>query len=324
MIRMFRVSLKRAFNSISLIIISFVCLSAGIFEGFMYHIEGKRELFSGANVEFACYTHLFMILPIIILVSIQTIREFSSGTVRNKLIVGATKTQFYFAQLLTNCALTLIMSALYFVTYFIIINPLFDLGHYSFTMALLFVFMLTLGYLMITIITTVITMLFGKALLSMVFTVTILLGTTFVALWFASDLVQPKFFYEGTADGDVTGVANPMFVERGTKRDAMSLYIYTSPVCQFYIVQSALSSGVKSEEELPKPYGRWVQPSIRSYYDETDYSRYDGYDEEYDEDDDMFIKYNLRNIYFMPVYSLCASAVIILLGAAAFKRKNIK
>ncbi len=311
MTKLFRFTFKRAILSIPFLLAAVIAFGAGAYEtlGYMGNfVDWKVE-----------DTHLFddsvsaVILAFVIAVlpAMLTGREFSSGTVRSKLITGTTKTQFFMTHLLVNSIVTVIMTLLYFLPTLISCPK-----YYNMFKPYMVIFAITctaLGYILISTISTVITVMNNKIIISIVAAAAVLFCFFLADKWLSNNLIQPKTigtyetttfrdehgtFTESVEDGEET---NPFYISGKTERSLMWLGRKLMPLTVIENGTAVLSGHFTSIDK------------VRSTRQET----------KQDSNYPVFYERNMT-LFRAPIYTLCEIAAAAALGILLFKKRNIR
>ena len=312
MAKIFKFTLKHNMMSYPFLVAVVVFLVAGCIEAL--------PIISGGNIE---ALHLFnedttsamyLTFAIAVLPPLLTGREFTSGTVRNKLITGTSKKAFFVSHLLVNSVLTVILTLVYFLPSFVLCTKYY----YVFKpyMVAYAIFCVALGYLAVAALSTVISVMSNRMLISLVAVLLVTISFALVDGRFGAALYYPKYDVVDYTDrvvidesGDKVWVSepkttspNPFFVEPGTKRTLM----WTAKrIMPFEIINNG--TGVISEHLTSN--------------DEYEYSKKEA---EIQADGYPQIKERCDALFYLPLYQLGFIAVVSCLGLFLFDRRNIK
>ena len=313
MAKIFKFTLKHNMMSYPFLAAVVVFLIAGCIEAL--------PIISGGNIE---ALHLFdadttsapyLAFAIAVLPPLLTGREFTSGTVRNKLITGTSKKAFFVSHLLVNSVLTVILTLVYFLPSFVLCTKYYNM--FKPYMVAYAIFCVALGYLAVTALSTVISIMSNRMLISLVAVLLVTISFGLVDGRFGAALYYPKYdgyiedSYQTETDGTIDDLPedweikkspNPFFVEPGAKRTLM----WTAKrIMPFEIINNG--TGVISEHLTSN--------------DEYEYSKKEA---EIQADGYPQIKERCDALFYLPLYQLGFIAVVSCLGLFLFDRRNIK
>lgn len=217
-----------------------------------------------------------MLLFISIFAALFLGTDYSNGTIRNKLVIGHTRSEIYFSNLMTTAAGGLMLMAAEWLV--VLVTGLFLGGGVGMPAEeLLFKMLICIGAVIaISAIYTLIGMLFVSKSSIVTITLVLTFGLIIGAAMIESLLAQPEYVtnYVMTVNGESVQTEpqhNPLYIG-GTRRDILSAM----------------------NDVLPS--GQMMQIEIGS----------------------------IRSAELMPLYSLGVLAVTTAIGAAAFRRKDLK
>lgn len=170
---------------------------------------------------FSSLTYVIIILSIIISLFIGT--EYSEGTIRNKIIIGHKRTDIYFANLITNMLISLVLYVSFFVVYLAIGLPLlggFKTDLKEVLVMLLLVIILTFVFIAIY---TMLAMIITNRAIAAVVCILTAGVVMFMGIYVDSRLNEPEMidYYVYNVDGEESGnrqEKNPLYID-GTKRE---------------------------------------------------------------------------------------------------------
>lgn len=178
--------------------------------------------------------------------SLFTGTEYSDGTIRNKIIIGHKRSDIYFANLLTNLAVTLIMYLVSFITYLCVGIPLLGFFETDMKIIFLFIFIVLLLSFAFSAIFTMIAMTNSSKSIVSVICILSTIVLIFIGSYLNSRLEEPETYpaYTTTAEGGVSETVeekNPNYL-RGTKREIYQFLFDFLPGGQ--VVQSTTLSAI--------------------------------------------------------------------------------
>lgn len=312
MTKLFRFTFKRAILSIPFLLAAVIAFGAGAYETLDYmgnFVDWKVE-----------DTHLFddpvsaVILAFVIAVlpAMLTGREFSSGTVRSKLITGTTKMQFFMTHLLVNSLLTVIVTLLYFLPTLISCPKYYNM--FKPYMVIYAIACTALGYILISTFSTVITLMNNKIIISIVAAAAVLFCFVLADKWLSNNLIQPKNIgsYETTTFRDEHGTftdsvwvdeeTNPFYISSKTERNLMWLGRKLMPLTVIENGTAVLSGHLTSIDK------------VRSTRQEA---------EQHADEEPVIFERNMT-LFRAPIYTLCEIAAAAALGILLFKKRNVR
>ena len=312
MANIFKFTFKHSLLSIPFLVAALFALCAGSYEvlGYMGNwIDWRVEdtyLFSDSV---SCYMLAFVIAA---LPPMLTGREISSGTIRNKLITGTTKTGFFVSNLAVNCIISVIVTLLYFLPTLIFCQKYYNM--FKPYMVIFSIGCAALGYILITAISTVITVMNSRIIVSIVASVAVLFVLLLAARWLNNNLSQPKYIgvydtriYENeygrySEREEVGEEINPFFIADKTQRTLMWAGIHLMPF-EMIINGTAILEGHLTSFDTYKEYMEDAKQHI---------------------DDCPIIYERDCSLFYAPIYPLCVTVAVSLLGLFLFDRRNIK
>ena len=312
MTKLFRFTFKRAILSIPFLLAAVIAFGAGAYETLGYmgnYVDWKVEdtyLFDD-SVSAVILAFVIAVLP-----AMLTGREFSSGTVRSKLITGTTKMQFFMTHLLVNSIVTVIMTLLYFLPTLISCPKYYNT--FKPYMVILAITCTALGYILISTISTVITVMNNKIIISIVAAAAVLFCFFLADKWLSNNLIQPKNIgtYETTTYRDEHGTftdsvwvdeeTNPFYISSKTERNLMWLGRKLMPLTVIENGTAVLSGHLTSIDK------------VRSTRQEA---------EQHADEEPVIFERNMT-LFRAPIYTLCEIAAAAALGILLFKKRNIR
>ena len=288
MAKIFKTTIKSSLLSPPVFFAAMIAFCAGFYE--TLNIFANQD---SQNYEYVRLiennTQFIVAFMIAMLPSFVTTKEFSNGTIRNKLISGTTKKGFllYFLPML-----------IFFTGYFKMFKP------YMVIFAIGLVF---LGYMFITVIATVISTMFDKIIISLIVSLLLLFGFIFCESLLRSDLQQEKYYEEPIYNkyGEIVEERiepNPFYVESKAARKAMWTARLITPM-------------------IPIEYGTEV---INGQL--TSYEMYKQAREEAKNVSDQHPSIYENNVllFYSPIVTCGMITAVSVLGVFLFKRRNIK
>ena len=315
MAKIFKATLKTSFISSPCIFAAVFAFGLGMFEAFMYIVQFDGMSFDDTKL-LNMDTYVFFPFLIVMLPALLTGKEISSGTVRNKLITGTTKTGFFMAHLIVNSLISISLVFLYFLPMLIFCSKYFD--HFTPYMVAFAIVCVILGCLVITAVSTLFAVMFDKMIFGLAASVLLLLAFIWCSSWISSDLSQPKYeeYYDTNAYAvqsnesddpsmESHGDLNPYYIESKTQR---RLLWTASHIMPFEIITNGCS--IISEKLT----------SYRCYLDAKKEAK-----DVFEQDDKALIIYErTRELFYVPFYSIGVTLFVSALGVFLFKRRNIK
>lgn len=304
MAKIFKTTIKSSLLSPPVFFAAMIAFCAGFYE--TLNIFANQD---SQNYEYVRLiennTQFIVAFMIAMLPSFVTTKEFSNGTIRNKLISGTTKKGFFIAHLLVNSIITLIITLLYFLPMLIFFTGYFKM--FKPYMVIFAIGLVFLGYMFITVIATVISTMFDKIIISLIVSLLLLFGFIFCESLLRSDLQQEKYYEEPIYNkyGEIVEERiepNPFYVESKAARKAMWTARLITPM-------------------IPIEYGTEV---INGQL--TSYEMYKQAREEAKNVSDQHPSIYENNVllFYSPIVTCGMITAVSVLGVFLFKRRNIK
>ena len=310
MAKIFRFTLRHNMMSYPFLAAVVVFLIAGCIESLPLLGHGDVEslhLFDADTTSAPYLAFAIAALP-----PLLTGREFSRGTVRNKLITGTTKRAFFLSNMLVNSVITLILTLVYFLPSFIFCTRYYNL--FKPYMVILAVGCVALGYIAVTALSTVITVMSNRMLISLTAVLLTMICFALADGSLGKNLYFPKYdgyYYDAQydlddaeqplTDDDEYRSPNPYFVEEGTKRTLMWTVKRIMPFEMILNGTEIIDGKLISADE----YRTAKQEAERVA------------------DDYPSIKERCDALFYLPLYQLGFIAVVSCLGLFLFGRRNI-
>ncbi len=300
MVRIFRCTLKQNFMSLPFIISAAAVLAAGGYEAFIYYSEYYDFLFQYTQIldgRFPQYLmFLFAVLPCLL-----TGREFSSAVIRNKIVSGTKKTEFFIAHLLVNCLITAILVLLYFLPKLIFCTGY--LMHFEPFFVCFAIMSMCFGYILITAAATVISAMSDRVVISIVISIAAALAGLLCFNLTNRLLREPVYDVVGSVQAqendEASKVPNPHYIENKTARTVLLTVQHLTPFDAVSSGDMIISDKITSmkeykeaENDLPRSY-----PYYRELHD---------------------------SLFCVPLYTTGMTVFVSVLGLFLFKRRNLK
>ncbi|MBR6872062.1 MAG: hypothetical protein IKN17_01000 [Ruminococcus sp.] len=284
--------------------LSLLAAAAAVFIGCSFGLSFEAVIDQQENCiyihEFSCLAHTVVMFLPAILIPVHTCREFSHGTVRNKLICGVTKTRFLLSEILVNMLTAALLFAL--VTVPIVIRGEAMLAEKEWLLlARMFLTMLG-GYLLCAVIMTVLCCcIFCSYRALAVVACTLLLVVCIVGGLRLQRLLWSPRLYERNEYGtdNYVTVEDPAYIG-GAARTLMKTAIFCDPFMQVYI-------------------------SVYEYFPLTG-----GYDDSYFDDLKKDLDHSTfdveEQVYYpcFPLYQAGTALVFTAAGILILRRRNIR
>lgn len=312
MAKIFKYTLRHNLMSYPFLVAVAVVLIAGFYET-IYYLGTESEPFEALHIFGEGTAAPYLAFGMAVLPPLLTGRELSSGTIRNKLVTGTTKKAFFVSHLLVNSVLTAILTLIYFLPSLILCAKYYS--YFKPYMVIAAIGYVMLGYLAVTVLSTVISVMSRSMLISFVSVAVVMISVVVVDSYLAGQLSRPQYEYSDYTSaviddsGEIirysepqTKSPNPFFVEFGTKRTLMWTARRIMP---FQIIGS----------------GTGILHSHVTSIDEFNYIKQMN---EKKDDDYPSINENCKALPYLLLYTVGFIAVTTCIGLFLFDRRNIK
>lgn len=314
MVKIFKYTLKHNLLSYPFLVAVVIVLIAGSYETIGYLGSEGNETFEWQILFGEGTAAPYLAFGMAALPPLLTGRELSSGTIRNKLVTGTSKKSFLVSHLLVNSVITVILTLLYFLPslilcakYYNMFKPYMVIGAIGYV---------ALGYLAVTVLSTVISVMSDRMLISLFAAIAVMILFAVVDSFLGNQLSYPQYEYRDYVEHYVTDESgnkvsvsepqtkspNPFFVEFGTKRTLMWTARRIMP---FQIIGSG--TGI-----------------LHSHVTSIDKFNYIKQMNEKRDDDYPSINENCKALPYLLLYTLGFIAVTTCIGLFLFDRRNIK
>ena len=317
MAKIFKYTFKHSIGSLVFIISAGIMLAAGLYEAFVYFSDYYYEEFELSQVlgeripEFM--TVLFAVLPCLL-----TGREMANGTVRNKIVSGISKPAFFMAHLLVNCIITVMLVFIYFLPKFIFCSRFFK--HFELRFLLLAIMCMCLGYILITAVGTVVSVMSDKMAVSIVVSLGLLFAVYMGYNLIERRLREPTVEIEASASTDEEKMSEGIDSYASTNEEEWT-EVYKEVHNPLYIESKALRRTLWTVQRL-MPMEIIVDghmifeghvASMKVYKDTSEIPKaYTSVRERHD------------SLFYLPIYSFGCTAAVSILGLLLFRRRNLK